>query len=108
MSTTAERFAVITFKATNADEYRTHFKTCGHRFDGCPAIHPDSHRLPTKTLLEHLEDNEYFDGEVVFDDPFRCHVCHDLCRGGTCRSILDQCSKHSAQYQRWFGRAANE
>jgi hypothetical protein len=30
------------------------------------------------------------------------------CRGGTCRSILEQCSRHSWEYQMQHGRAANE
>lgn len=32
----------------------------------------------------------------------------DECAGGKCNGILQQCSKHSAQYQARWGRAANE
>lgn len=32
----------------------------------------------------------------------------DRCRGGKCRSILEQCSRHSWEYQTRWGRAANE
>lgn len=32
----------------------------------------------------------------------------DKCAGGECRSMLEMCSKHSAQYQRQYGRASNE
>lgn len=32
----------------------------------------------------------------------------DKCAGGECGSILELCSKHSAQYQRQYGRASNE
>lgn len=102
-------FAVITARNFTVDgDERTHVQTCGHRDPNCRAIQPASDRLPTSTLAQHLENNEWFDGEVVFLVPFRCHVCHDLCRGGTCHGILDLCSKHSMQYQRQFGRAANE
>lgn len=103
-------YALITTKrvATPVNDYRTHWRTCGHRDPNCRAISPASGQLPTTTLGEYMMDNEYFDDEVVYFDPFQCHVCHDLCRGGTCHSILEQCSKHSAAYQRRFGRAANE
>lgn len=32
----------------------------------------------------------------------------DKCSGGGCVDILRLCSKHSAQYQRRYGRASNE
>lgn len=36
-----------------------------------------------------------------FEDP-------NACRGGVCRSILEQCDRHSQEYQNRYGRAANE
>lgn len=111
MNTATHPFAVITTRriASPDGDYRPHFKTCGHRLDICPAINPHSHRLNTSTFREFMEQNEFFDGEIVYAAPFRCRVCHDdLCNGGTCQDILRQCSKHSAQYQRRYGRASNE
>jgi hypothetical protein len=109
--TTAERFAVITYRKTDtpAGDYRPHFKTCGHTSPNCPAIKPSSNRLATDTLAEYMERNEHFDGEIIFAAPFRCRVCHpDVCNGGTCKDILQMCSKHSASYPRRYGRASNE
>jgi hypothetical protein len=106
-----ERFAVITSRPTDTPEgdYRPHFKTCGHASARCPAIKPDSGIIDASTFLEFLEQNEFFDGEIVHAAPFRCRVCHpDLCDGGTCQDILRLCSKHSAAYQREYGRASNE
>lgn len=106
-----ERFAVITARRTNPQDEcgPSHYRTCGHASPTCPGIKPDSRRINAETLGQFLMDNEYFDGEIVYDAPFRCRVCHpDLCNGGTCHSILDLCSKHSAAYQREYGRASNE
>lgn len=113
------RYALITARSVLTDEYqRPHYQTCGHFDSRCSAIKPTSHRLPTRTLAEYLERNEHFDGEVIYANPFPCPVCviptdsmtgwTSACMGGTCHSILDQCSRHSAQYQRRYGRAGNE
>jgi hypothetical protein len=113
MNTATQTFAVITVKAVTPPDgdYRNHYITCGHTTDRCPSINVNSGRIFTPTLAEYMEQNEYFDGEIVYASPFRCRTCHtDLCdgAGGPCRSILEQCSKHSAAYQRRHGRAANE
>lgn len=114
MNTTAQNFAVITSRPTPyptaKDDYRPHFQTCGHASERCPAIKSDSTIIGyDATLAEFLEGNEFFDGEIVYAAPFRCQVCHaDLCNGGECQDILRLCSKHSDQYQRRYGRAANE
>lgn len=111
MNTATHPFAVISVgpAAVPVGDYRSHFKTCGHASDNCPAISPNSGRIDAPTFREFMEQNEFFDGEIVYAAPFRCRVCHDdLCNGGQCQDILRQCSKHSAQYQRRYGRAANE
>lgn len=110
-NTTNQPFAMLTARLTDTPDgdYRSHFVTCGHASERCPAIKPESRRIDAPTFAQFMEQNEWFDGEVVYAAPFRCRVCHpDLCNGGTCQDILRQCSKHSAAYQRQFGRAANE
>jgi len=112
--TTSQHFAVLTARLTTTPDgdYRSHYITCGHASSRCPSILPESRRIPGHSLGEFLMENEYFDGEIVYASPFRCRTCHDdLCsgpNGDRCQRNDQLCTKHSAQYQRRFGRAANE
>lgn len=75
------RFAVLEFalRATTpaklfAPDERTHYDVIGHRSATCGKI-TEKRQARDTCLSEYLADHEYFDGELVFSDPWPCAMC---------------------------------
>jgi type IV secretory pathway VirB10-like protein len=51
-----------------------HYIVYGHNRADCKAI-KEKRRIAGTSLSEYLADNEYFDGELTFSDPWPCSTC---------------------------------
>lgn len=57
-----------------ASDDTPHYTTIGHNDAACPAI-TEKRVAHNTTLSNYLADNEMFDGELVFADPWPCAKC---------------------------------
>ena len=77
----SHRFALLEFKLEAdtaakmfASDGTSHYSTIGHANASCPDI-KEKRRTTNISLSNYLADNEMFDGELTFGDPWPCAKC---------------------------------